>query len=199
MENNVEPKKKSWWFTPLVPYVPKPKGTPWYAVNWPLTVMPVVPIILFVFNLVMGDLNPAPELSQLQTLTGKVLKIQEDAPHVLLETQKGESRWVEFPAFSTYLGGGRYHIRHRTKKSRLIGCNVEARGVPMRWAFPPNRFRIFELECPAYQITVGGLDEGKDRLKRQRLAMLWPTVVMVAFFLVPFFYSLYRERKYYGK
>ncbi len=102
-------------------------------------------------------------------------------------------------AASKVVSALRYYFQDDSKRSKIIGCNVEARGVPMRWAFPPNRFRIFVLECTAKQITIGGLGDGKDRLRRERLLMLWPAVVIVAFLLVPFFYSLYRERKYYAE
>jgi hypothetical protein len=195
-DSQLPPPKKSWWWTPLIPYVPQPKGTPWYAVNWNITIVFLGPLVLYAALFASGIANWVPERSGLQVLYGKVIRIQQSAPHLLVESPEGNIRSLEFPTFDT-IGKQTYFVRDEYMKE-LIGCNVEIRGVPMHWVLGNNRFRVYELLCNEKNIFVGGLEESERDLISQRKGSIFIFLLIWFSSSVPaFVYVLYRERKYY--
>jgi hypothetical protein len=192
-------KKKSWWFTPLVPYVPQPKGTPWYAVNWGATIFLFGTAIWWGTIFLISFANGVPERTQLQIMFGKVIKTQRLTPHLLIELPDGKLRLMEFPVPLSLKGGGNpfYGWREDIEAKQLIGCNVEIRGVPMKWTFE-DRFRVWELICWDKQIAVGGLDLAARNLASQQKHHAWFDLLFWLLGPLPIFIAvLYRERKHY--
>ncbi len=193
--------KKSWWFTPLVPYVPQPKGTPWYAVNWGATILLFGTAIWFGTVYLIGVANGVPERAQLQTVFGKVIKTQRVTPHLLIELPSGELQKMELPVNLSLKGGGRafygYGWKNEDEANKFIGCNVEIRGIPMKWTFE-DRFRVWELICRDKQIAVGGLEASAKMLESSRKGDLWIFLFVWLLGPVPIFvYVHYREWKHY--
>lgn len=192
--------KKSWWFTPLIPYVPQPKGTPWYAVNWGATILLFGTAIWFGIVYLIGVANGVPERAQLQTVFGKVIQTHRFAPHLLIEFPDGTRRTMELPVNPTMRGGGGVYFGHGWKNEeeakKLIGCNVEIRGIPMRWTLE-ERFRVWELICWDKRIAVGGLETNEKMLGSSRKGFFWIFLVFWLIGPLPIFgYVLYRERKH---
>ena len=194
-----EIKKKNWWTTPLIPYVPQPKGTPWYAVNWGATLLFFGVPLWYGLVLFVGLINQVPERTELQTLFGKVIQTHRLTPHLLIELPDGQLKSMEFPVNPSLKGIGRPYFgwREEIEGKALIGCSVEVHGIPMRWTFD-DRFRVFEFICLDKRIGIGGLEIAKKELKSDQTIFL--VIFLVLWFLVPvpaFIFVLYRERKFY--
>ena len=194
-----EIKKKNWWTTPLIPYVPQPKGTPWYAVNWGATIFFFSLPLWYGVVFFVGVVNQVPERAELQTLFGKVIQTHRLTPHLLIQLPDGQLKSMEFPVYPSLMGGGGAYVgwREDVEAKQLIGCNVEVHGVPMKWTFD-NRFRVFELVCLEKHIGSGGLEYSKKTLQSEQ--WVWIVIFFVTWFLalVPLFvFVLNRERKFY--
>jgi hypothetical protein len=194
-------KKKSWWFTPLVPYVPQPKGTPWYAVNWGATVLCFGTAVWFGTIILISLANGVPERVQLQIVFGKVIKTQLLTPHLLIELPDGKLKMMELPVNLSMIGGGfpyyGYGWQDEEDRKKFVGCNVEIRGVPMKWTFE-DRFRVWELICRDRQIAVSGLELGSKRLESEQKFSIYLSLFLWLLGPVPLFIAvLYRERKHY--
>jgi hypothetical protein len=193
-------KKKSWWFTPLVPYVPQPKGTPWYAVNWGATVFLFGTVIWSGTICLINLANGVPERAQLQIVFGKVIKTQLLTPHLLIELPDGKLKMMELPVNLSMKGGGRayygYGWQDEEDRKKFIGCNVEIRGVPMKWTIE-DRFRVWELICRDRQIAVGGLESAAKMFDSNQKSNFWLVLFYWLIVPVPLFVAvLYRERKH---
>lgn len=108
---------------------------------------------------------------------------------------------MELPVNLSMKGGGRayygYGWQGEEDRKKLVGCNVEIRGVSMKWTFE-DRFRVWELICRDRQIAVGGLEASAKMLDTSRKGDLW--IVLIVWLIGPlpvFVYVLYRERKHY--
>ena len=193
-----ESKKKNWWTTPLVPYIPQPKGTPWYAVNWGATIAFFGISLWFGLVFFVGIANGVPERKELQTLFVKVIKTYSLSPHLLVELADGQRTLMEFPVNPSLKGGGRAYIgwNEDVEGKQLIGCNTEVHGIPMKWTFD-DRFRVFELICQDKRIAIGGLEVAEKRLKSDQMFFLFVFLMLWLSTPVPaFIYVLYRERNY---
>ena len=190
------PSQKNWWLTSLIPYVPKPKGTPWYAVNWAITAFFFFVPVWFAVIFASGLANAVPMRSELQILHGKLIKIHQAAPHLLIALPDGKLRSMEFSSFDTI--GKRYYFVREEDAKKLIGCHVEIRGVPLRWTLGNNRFRVFELLCPERSVLIGGLEQSTTAWISGRSRSIWPFLFLWLLVPVPaLIYILFRERKFY--
>ncbi|MFY9261900.1 MAG: hypothetical protein WAO71_15525 [Gallionella sp.] len=178
--------------------MPQPKSTPWYGVNWGATILFFGFPIWFCIVYLIDFANGVPERAQLQTVFGKVVKTQRVTPHLLIEFPDGKFKTMELPVNLSMKGGGRvyygYGWQSEEEAKKLIGCNVEIRGIPMRWTFE-ERFRVWELICLDKRIVVGGLEASAKVLDSSRKDSL--LIFLFVWLLGPvpiFIYVLYRER-----
>lgn len=193
-----EIKKRKWWM-PLTPYVPQPKDTPWYAVNWGATVALFAVPLLYGIIIFAGAVNQAPDRSDLQTLFGKVVQTHRLSPHLLIQLSDGRLKSMEFPVSPSLKGKGRpyYGWREDIEGQALIGCHVEVLGTPIKWTFD-DRFRVFELRCHDKNIDIGRLEIAEKKLKSDQTDLI--IIFLFVWFLAPvplFIFILYRERKFY--
>ena len=149
--------------------------------------------------LLVGVANGVPERTELQTLFGKVVQTHRLTPHLLIELPDGQLKSMEFPVNPSAMGSGRTYVgwNEDLQAKPLIGCNVEVRGVPMKWTFD-DRFRVFELICLDKRIGIGGLELAEQRLKSDQIFLA--LLILGFWFAVPvpaFIFVLYRERKFY--
>lgn len=169
-------------------------STPWYAVNWGITI-PFILYPIYAIIIICGSfLNPSPMRSELNILFGKVIKIQEKSPHILIKMQDGKLKTMEFPNFR--IVGKQYYFLPKEVSDEILNCDVEIHGVPIRWIFEQNRFRIFELVCKEKNLHIGGLDKETKRLESYRISTVMPFLIFWLLVILPLlFFVVYKDRK----
>ena len=196
MTNNINQKPdKRWWMTTDPKSVVKPKGTPWYAMNWTVTILVliIIPVICFLM-LFGGFMNPPPARHELKTLFGKIIKIQRAGPQILLRFTDGKLKSLELPTFLT-MGKQNYYVS-KSDSENLIGCDVEIRGVPIYWVLERSRFRVYELICREKSIFIGGLEKETEQFNSIRIPILITFFLCWFLFPVPLLvFIVYRDRK----
>ena len=100
---------------------------------------------------------------------------------------------MEFPRFLT-MGKLPYAVS-KTDSQKLIGCNVEIRGVPVRWVLESDRFRVYELICRDKNVMIGGLEKETKIMNDMRAWSLMPILFIEMLLIAILIFDIRRERK----
>ena len=133
----------------------KLKGRWWFVRYNVSLVMLLTSLAVGVVPELVDRLNGIPDPTALQTLQVRIVRTHLTEPHLFVELPDGSQRGMEWPVrISGGRGGFRSYVWTEEEREHLPGCLAIVRGVPLRWTIN-DRFRVWELDCPARGIRIG--------------------------------------------
>ena len=172
----------------------KLKGKRWF-VRYNVTLVGLISCFAFLWAPeIVSRLNGVPDPASLQTLQVRILRTHLTEPHLFVEMPDGSQRGMEWPVpISGGPGQFRSNVWSDDQREQLPGCLATVGGTPLRWVIN-DRFRIWQLNCPAKSIQIGFEKAEHDFEKWVRVGVV-PALVVNSFICLLILVVFLREKR----